>query len=319
MKKILYMGVAGCALFIANAASADVNILANINKTQDITVSELVTIHKTVNLTAVVDITPGKAAEAQGLIDQPNYDNEACGNCAEKIDSIVNSIGSSDGSGNTGITNVNQSSGNMNNQGNSVSVAWDLVRPPGAPPPPVGVPPPAIGTSGFAHAQAHVDQKNGEFLQHSGEGGTIVSTVEAPNVVDTVDLLFRDAEITGSINNNTGIVNVNQSAGNMNNQGNQLVLAVSLLGDSQQGGVALSEADLGQVTVGNSANESDSDPTADNTSLIGINKSVAIADSISNNVGVVNVNQAAGNMSNQANNVSAAVVVVGSGAPPGAP
>lgn len=312
MKKILYMGVAGCALFIANAASADVNILANINKTQDITVSELVTIHKTVNITAVVDITPGKAAEAQGLIDQSNYDNTACGNCAEKIDSIVNSIGSGEGSGNTGITNVNQASGNMNNQGNSVSVAWDLVRPPGAPPPPPNVPPPAVGTSGFAHAQAHVDQKNGEFL--SGN-----EPVLDPNVVDTVDLLFRDAEITGSINNNTGIVNVNQSAGNMNNQANQLVLAVSLLGDSQQGGVALSEADLGQVTVGNSANESDSDPTADNTSLIGINKSASIADSISNNVGVVNVNQAAGNMSNQANNVSAAVVVVGSGAPPGAP
>lgn len=312
MKKILYMGVAGCALFIANAASADVNILANINKTQDITVSELVTIHKTVNITAVVDITPGKAAEAQGLIDQSNYNNNACGNCAEKVDSIVNSIGGGDGSGNTGITNVNQASGNMNNQGNSVSVAWDLVRPPGAPPPPVGVPPPTIGTSGFAHAQAHVDQKNGEFL--SGN-----EPVLEPNVVDTVDLLFRDAEIIGSINNNTGIVNVNQSAGNMNNQGNQLVLAVSLLGTSQQGGVALSEADLGQVTIGNSANESDSDPTASNTSLIGINKSVSISDSISNNVGVVNVNQAAGNMSNQANNVSAAVVVVGSGAPPGAP
>ncbi|MGH6882330.1 MAG: hypothetical protein ACREFM_15545, partial [Hypericibacter sp.] len=133
MKKILYMGVAGCALFIANAASADVNILANINKTQDITVSELVTIHKTVNITAVVDITPGKAAEAQGLIDQSNYDNEACGNCAEKVDSIVDSIGAADGSGNTGIVNVNQSTGNMNNQGNSVSVAWDLARPPGAP------------------------------------------------------------------------------------------------------------------------------------------------------------------------------------------
>jgi hypothetical protein len=298
MKKILYAGVAGCALFVVNAASADVNVLANINKTKDITVTEFITIQKTVNITAVVDITPGKAAEAQGLINQTNYDNEACGNCAEKTDTIDGSI--NDG---TGVTNVNQAAGNMNNQGNSVSVAWDVDRPPTAPPPP-NVPPSDPGGSGFANSQAHVDQKNGTFLS----GG---EPVLAPNLVDTVNLLFRDATISDSINGNSGVVQVNQSVGNMNNQANQFVLAVSLLGDTQQGGVALSEADLGQITVGNSVQESDSQPTENDESLIGINKSASMTGSITGNSGVIGVNQAAGNMTNQANNVSAAVVVIG--------
>jgi hypothetical protein len=302
MKKILYAGVASCALFIANAASADVTVLANINKTKDITVTEFITILKTVDLTAFVDITPGKAAEAQGLINQTNYDNTACGNCAEKTDTIDGSI-----TGGTGIANVNQATGNMNNQGNAVSVAWDVTRPPPVTPPPPDVPPGAPGASGFANSQAHIDQKNGE----DSEGGSF------PNLVDTVNLLFRDATITDSINDNSGIVQVNQNTGNMNNQANQFVLAVSLLGDSQQGGVALSEADLGQVTVANRDQESDSVPTDDNRSLIGINKNVSIDGSITGNTGVVNVNQGAGNMSNQANNVSAAVVVIGGGGTPG--
>ncbi|QEX21994.1 hypothetical protein FRZ61_19230 [Hypericibacter adhaerens] len=307
------MGVAGCALLIANAASADVNILANINKTKDITVTEWITISKTVNLTAVVDITPGKAAEATGIVNQTNYDNEACGNCAEKIDAIIDSI-----DGNTGLVNNNQSAGNMNNQGNAVSVAWDLDRPPGAPPPPPQVPAP--GRSGFANSSADVDQKNGSFSPDESTTDIQAAAVLGdPNIVDTINLLFRDAIISGSINSNTGVVQVNQSVGNMNNQANQFVLAVSLLGDSQQGGVALSEADLGQVTTGNYAQESDNVPTSDDTTLVGINKNTTIENSISFNTGVIGVNQSAGNMSNQANNVSAAVVVVGSGSPPGAP
>lgn len=301
MKKILLAGVAGCALFLVNSASAEVNVVADIDKTKIVTVTQRITITKTVNLTALVDVTPGKAAEASGLINQSNYANEACGNCAEKLDEIIGAI-----SGSTGIVNVNQSSGNMNNQGNAVSVAWDAVRPPGAPPPPPGQPPSTPGTSAFANSQAHIDQKNGAFLTDSTVG-------LAPNLVDTVNLLFRDAVITDSINDNTGIVQVNQSVGSMNNQANQVSLAVSLLQASHEGGVALSEADLGQLNVGNSAHESDSAPVSDTEFLIGINKNADISGSISGNTGIVGVNQGAGNMANQANNVSAAFVVVGGG------
>jgi hypothetical protein len=308
MKKVLLAGVAGCALFIVNAASADVNVLANIDKTKIITVTETVHITKTVDLDAVVAVIPNKAAESTSIINQTNYNNLACGNCAEKRDEIINSIGGGTTLGNNGIINVNQASGNMNNQGNAVSVAWDLDSDPTPDQPPI--PPPLTTVNGsFAHAQAHVDQKNGAFFVSP----TATAVTLSPNIVDAVNLLFRDAVITGSINHNTGIVNVNQGAGNMANQANNESISVSLLtrADSTNlGGVALSEADLGQLNTGNRVFESDSNPSTANTKVLGIHKSASIDGSISNNVGIVGVNQSAGNMSNQANNVSAAFVVV---------
>jgi len=299
MRTMLYAGVATTALLIANTASADVFVEADINKTKDITVTENITITKTIDLDVVVSIFPGKAAEADGIINQENQDNEACGNCAEKRDEIINSIGGGEND-NSGIVNVNQSSGNMNNQGNAVSIAVDAVKlPPGTPPPPPGVPPPPVGNSGFANSQAHIEQVNGNELdEEEGEEG---------NLVDTVNLLFRDAVIENSINGHQGIVNVNQSPGQMNNQANLVAVAVSFAA----GGVALSEADLGQVNSGNQAHESASNPVSEAEVLVGINKSAAIDGSITGNTGIVNVNQAAGNMANQANNVSAAAVIVG--------
>lgn len=314
MKKVLLAGVAGCALFIVNSASADVNVLANINKTKDITVTETVTITKTVDLIAVVGSVPGKAAESTGIINQANYGNLDCGNCAEKNDTISNSIGGGDGGANNGIINVNQASGNMNNQGNAVSVAWDFDTSPGPTPLPPAVPPPspqAVGDSSFANSQAHVDQKNGAYNVPLETGETLIGIGFDPNTVDAVNLLFRDAVITNSINGNTGIVNVNQAVGNNGNQANNVSLAVSLLtSGTQGGGVALSEADLGQLNTGNHNWESDANGVAGDE-VFGIHKSATIDGSVNDNVGIVGVNQSAGNMSNQANNVSAAFVVVG--------
>jgi len=303
MRTMLYAGAATAALLVASTASADVFVEADITKRKDITVTQNITITKTIDVSVFVSVVPDKAAEATGIINQVNTDNEACGNCAEKLDEIINSIGGA--SGNTGIVNVNQSSGNMNNQGNAVSVAIDAVRPPGSPPPQVPPPPTAdpVG-GGFANSQAHIEQVNGV---EEGNGQTTV-----PNVVDTVNLLFRDAVIQGSINDNTGIVNVNQSPGSMNNQANLVSVAVSLVSPGE-GGVALSESDLGQVNRLNQAYESDSRPLSDTSPLFGINKTATIRGSINNNTGIVGVNQASGNMANQANGVSAAAVVVGGG------
>ena len=302
MRTMLYAGVATAALLIANAASADVFVEADINKTKDITVTENITITKTINLDVIVSIAPGKAAEADGIINQVNQYNEACGNCAEKKDTIIDSIGGGTSGQNSGIVNVNQSSGNMNNQGNAVSVAVDFVKVPPTLPPDVPPPPPQqVGNSGFANSQAHIEQVNGEENEQGGG-----------NLVDTVNLLFRDALIENSINDNQGIVNVNQSPGQMNNQANLVSVAVSFVSlEDGAGGVALSEADLGQVNVANDAQESDSDPTSTSNPLVGINKTATIDGSINGNHGIVNVNQASGNMANQANNVSAAAVIIG--------
>jgi hypothetical protein len=301
MRTLLYAGVATSALLAAAQASADVFVEADITKHKDITVTENITISKTIDITAVVAVIPTKAAEATGIINQVNQDNEACGNCAEKRDAIIGSIGG--GEANTGIVNVNQSSGNMNNQGNAVSVAVDVDDPnPPSNPPPILPPPPSENpptidpNGGFANSQAHVEQVNG---QEDGEG-------PGGNLVDTVNLLFRDAVIENSINGNRGIVNVNQSPGSMNNQANLISVAVSL----RAGGVALSEADLGQVNSANDVHESDTSPVSGDDFHIGINKSASITGSINGNAGIIGVNQASGNMANQANNVSAAAVVV---------
>jgi hypothetical protein len=88
---------------------------------------------------------------------------------------------------NTGVINVNQNAGNMNNQSNGVAAAVGL----GA----------LLALSESALGQAN-----------SGN-----HVVEAETV--------KTATIDGSVNNNSGIVNVNQSTGNMNNQGNVVSLA----------------------------------------------------------------------------------------------
>lgn len=304
MRALLYAGVAAAALLTSTTASATVTVTATIDKDKDITVHENITINKTIDLDVTVNLLPGKAAEADGIVNQENYGNTACGNCAEKRDEIINSIGGGAGGSNIGIVNVNQSTGNMNNQGNAVSVAVDAVRQPPTPGVPDPTPDPNLGDAGFANSQAHIEQVNG---RESEEGN-----LNTGNTVDTVNLLFRDALIANSINGNRGIVNVNQSPGQMNNQANQVVVAVSLVGTGEPG-VALSEADLGQVNSFNVAYESDSSPVSGVNPFFGINKTARIDGSIIGNQGIVNVNQASGNMANQANNVSAAAIVVGGG------
>lgn len=102
-----------------------------------------------------------------------------------KLASITDSIND-----NSGITNVNQNSGNMNNQSNGVAAAI-----------------------GFGTVVALSDADLGQY--------------NANNHVDELETVKR-ATIEGSINGNSGIVNVNQSAGNMNNQGNVVSIAANV-------------------------------------------------------------------------------------------
>lgn len=278
------------------SANADVSVLATIDKDKDIgllsdfrrthdgpgpnSFTEHVIKNKTIDIDLTVTVVPDKAAESLALINQVIEDNDACSNCAEKRDQIIGSISS-----NSGIVDVNQASGNMNNQGNAISVAVDFLRVPGDGNGQGG------GGQGFAEAQSAVDQRNGDAS----------SRRTFSNTVDAIDLFFRDALIDNSIFGNTGIVIVNQAAGNMANQANSLSFAVSF---AEEGGVALSEADLGQENGHNQVLES-----GDGMNVpIGINKSATITGSIVNNSGVVAANQSSGNMANQANNLSLAVV-----------
>lgn len=267
MRKLLVLTLAAWLGLGAAVASADVFVFAEIQKFKDVVIVEEIFVNKFVSITATVDVLADKAAESHVLVNQLNTDNMACTNCDEKADTINNS-----GNNNTGVVSVNQAAGNMNNQGNAVAIAVDVAFPGNGTPPPT-----PQQTDGFAEAQAAADQRN--FF----------------NMVNTVNLLFRDAFITGSFNGSSGIVHANQSTGNMNNQVNALSIALSL-----EAGVALSEADLGQVNAFNVNWESDA------SGVFGINKSANIVGSLNGNTGVIGVNQSSGNMANQGNVVSIA-------------
>jgi hypothetical protein len=102
--------------------------------------------------------------------------------------------------------------------------------------------------------------------------------------------------ITGSINDNVGVVGVNLAGGNMNNSNNLVALAIGFGAE-----FALAEAALGQANSGGSVLEA------------GVKKVGEIVGSINDNTGVVGVNLAGGNMANQANIFSLAFVEGGPG------
>jgi hypothetical protein len=257
-------------------AMATILVWGTVSLDKDITVVEAVNIAKVVNITATVNDNLDKAAEADATINQDNLFNSACENCAEKVVTLTGSV-----LGNTGVANVNQAVGSMNNQGNAVVVAVDVW-----PETPVddGTPPPTGETDpgGIAHAQTALNQ-NMLF-----------------NHIHSIQILYRDAFITDSINRNTGIVGVNQSAGNIDNQQNVVTAAVSY-----GGVIALADADLGQI---NSALVPGFDP-GQSVKEWETNKNASVTGSINNNTGIVGVNQTVGNMANQANiaNVAASI------------
>lgn len=249
-KAALLGGVAALALGVS-VAKADVYVDGDIKKVVDIDIIEKVDKTKIVYLDVLVLADPKAAAEAETVFNQDNSYNHACENCAEKVDLITGSV-----TNNTGITSVNQSGGNLNNQTTSISFAFvDASK--------------RYGFGALADSQVAGEQKM------------------YGNTIYTVNIVKRDALITGSVNNNTGITAVNQSVGNINNQANAISIAVS-----RQVGVALSDVALGQVNAGNQTTE------------YRVAKSAQINGSVNANQGITAVNQTAGNMANQSNVVS---------------
>jgi len=303
----------GSALVVAMAllapsfsASADVFVVATINKTKDVTITEHITIDKTVNLVVnALDLHYTAAAEADAIVNQENSGNDVDSTFDQlQIDlADVNNFGidfdaTIEGSinDNTGITNVNQDVGNMTNQGNQIALAI-------ATPQTVAGPTQAV----VLNSQSEAEQINRDNAVWHGEAPS-----DDPEAQSLVDGANQSATITDSINGNIGITNVNQNAGNMNNQANSEALAVAV----SLAGVALSEAALGQVNS-NPENENGFPAVFE----FGVTKEATMTGSLNGNTGVGGVNQAAGNMANQANIFSLAfidgggAVGVGSGGP----
>jgi len=127
-----------------------------------------------------------------------------------------------------------------------------------------------------------------------------LAPVTFQNTIDTVNILFRIASISGSVNNNTGATFVNQATGNINNQANLVSIAFS----EKSGGVALSESDLGQANIADRVEESGSVDSGEGSGPgcpNCVTKTATILSSVNGNTGIVGVNQAAGNFANQAN------------------
>jgi len=312
MKKLLL--TCGVAALLASAGvaqaqtppPADTNgpletwLFATAQLEKNVTTDEYINFTTVVVLNQTVTSLPVKFAESSAMARQINTSNEDCGNCAEKRDTIAGS-----GNQNTGLVSINQAAGNMNNQGTLVSIAVDVDFPPNPAPPPPEIPTDDQADpedQGFAHAQAEATQANGGAIIGLPEfGEQFPYILSGGNTVDTINLLYRDATIDTSLNNNTGLVYANQSTGNNNNQVNVLSLAFSLVGQ----GVALAEADLGQFNTLNHVGEG---ATLNEGDDVGINKTATIVNSLTFNTGVFGVNQSVGNNGNQANIVSIAAV-----------
>ena len=150
---------------------------------------------------------------------------------------------------NSGVVGVNQSPGNMNNQANLSAMA-------------------------VIAGDKQLVEANGFAVQAS-----LFNYIYSEYSVNT-------NTISGSISDNNGIVGVNQSSGNINNQFNSAALAAGL--DAVTNG-ALGEATLKQVSA---------------DSLLthyAVTRTDTITGSINGNAGIVSVNQASGDMVNQAN------------------
>jgi hypothetical protein len=180
-----------------------------------------------------------------------------------EVDLNVNSIS---GSFNdfTGIAQVNQAAGSLNNQGNITAIAvtnnpnvamdsWGYKKDPGV-----------------SHTEVAVEQVNTD------------------NCLTSILVTHRDA-ISDSFNEGfTGIAQVNQASGFMNNQNNVVGISANL----NKGAVALSDAFLTQSNTENKA------------TFAAINYHAAINNSFTGATGIAQVNQAPGSMNNQANVVA---------------
>lgn len=151
---------------------------------------------------------------------------------------------------NASVVGVNQSPGNMNNQANLAAMA-------------------------VVAGDAQLIEANGFAVQAS-----LFNELYSDQSVNS-------SSMDGSVNTNTGIVGVNQSSGNMNNQFNSAAMAAGLETRDTVG--ALGEATLKQVSTDNLLTH------------VAVLRTDTISGSIIGNKGVVSVNQASGDMVNQAN------------------
>lgn len=138
----------------------------------------------------------------------------------------------------------------------------------------------------------------------SAQASSLVNALIAGNSVGGLDDIFdqdinRKASTNDSMNYNAGIGQVNQDAGNFNNQGNVASVAWNKAGDD----VTMAEAYVEQNSYDNSARHSEAFPAPVSNPDI----ASSLTASLLNNTGVYHFNQGAGNGNNQHNVLALAI------------
>lgn len=278
MKKVivLLIGLFVLALAVPAMAGDDFDLDVDIEKEKFVGID----IDKWVDVKVDVKSNAKEAAEAEAVMNQENDQNVAIEALGLSMGVMGNSVNA-----NEGITGVNQATGNLNNQGNVAAVAVTLDgEEEELPPPPPG---PCVASA------CGDDNRGGGHHYKSGEPFVDAEAfvVQENDENELYKIVTGSAAAMGtSVNDNTGIVGVNQASGSLNNQANAVAIAAGLDGVD----VALAESALGQTNTG----------SGNFLVQVGYEATGFICGSISGNSGVVGVNQAAGNMNNQANVVS---------------
>jgi len=313
MKKLIAVLIGmGFLVAVSLPAMADVTVTADIDKDKDKTVIENVTITKLVEVGVKQVVEPSSSAEAQAVenvVSQgnvvtetatcpipPTYDENPTTGEYFVIDEgapatpVTKGASIESGSMNStsGIIGVNQSPGSINNQGNATSLSYSATAAPITEIDYLAEGEVRFIGGAFLHAESSADKVMGG-MDIVDDTGAVVTSLG--NKVDATKAV-RGNVIDSALDAVTGIVGINQSSGNINNQNNATSLSA---GDAI---ASLSEADLGLVNVGNISME-----------LATVATDTLSNSALANAAGIIGVNQSSGCMNNQANVVAACVIV----------
>ena len=245
------LGALALVLTGAPLAGADVFVTGHVEKHKTKKSFEFVKVVKVVKLRTFITPQIRSAAEAEVVKNQSNkIGKENHYIQGGKSEAVIEN---SAGTG-KGMALFNQAPGNLNNQANEIVITSTSEK------------------HAFAHAEVAVEQKNPYLTVY--EYDTEKSTT------------IKNSSFTGT----DGIVGVNQTSNDLNNQNNSLALSVA-----PGAVVALGETDLGQTNADNTLNMAKVD-----------RRDRILGPGSSPNKGVFMYNQASGAMNNQANVVSIA-------------
>lgn len=242
MTKLLGLSAVAVLAMTALPAMADVTVTATVDKAATNTTTDTVNSNREYDVLAKQQVSPTNSSEADAVKNQDNSGNQVgqpsnggtnpFGPIDDQNTASITDDGSGNGSfdGATGIVGVNQSPGNLNNQGNAASVAMT-----------------AVGNA-IVRGNSSDQQVNG---LPSGATGS-----EVPGNVLNAQGETRNDEVMNSFTGAAGVFGVNQASGHMNNQDNAVSVSLGL-----NAVASLAEADLGQTATAGQINDSGSTNT----------------------------------------------------------